>query len=97
MDRTSLYRTPLDPALLAERLAHYFAAELAFLELTDREREILHLIAQRHNNSEITECLLLRTKRCRTTSRTSSASYRSLTELRLSSTRDAGLGLERNT
>lgn len=102
MDRTFLFRTPLDPAFLAERLIYYFAAlrpaaaDLAFPEFTDREREILHLIAQ-HSNSEITECLLLRTKQCRTTSRTSLASHRSLTELRLSSTRNAGLGFECNT
>ena len=53
---------------IAERLIHYFAAlrpgaaDLAFPELTDREREILHLIAQGHSNSEIAERLLLRTK-----------------------------------
>jgi len=53
---------------IAERLILYFAAlkpavaNLAFPELTDREREILHLIAQGHSNSEIAERLLLRTK-----------------------------------
>ena len=53
---------------IAERLIHYFAslrpmaADLAFPELTDREREILHLIAQGHSNPEIAERLLLRTK-----------------------------------
>jgi hypothetical protein len=101
MDCTFLCRTSLDPAFLAERLIHYFATlgpaatDLALPELTDCEREILHLIAQQ-SNSEITECLLLRTKQCRTTSRTSLASYRSLTELRLWSTLNAGLGFERN-
>ena len=53
---------------IAERLIHYFAtlrhtaADLAFPELTDREREILNLIAQGYSNSEIAERLLLRTK-----------------------------------
>jgi len=53
---------------IAQRLIHYFAAlrpaaaEIAFPELTDREREILQLIAQGHNNTIIAERLLLRTK-----------------------------------
>jgi DNA-binding NarL/FixJ family response regulator len=53
---------------IAERLIRYFAtlrpvaADLAFPELTDREREILQLIAQGHSNAEIAERLLLRTK-----------------------------------
>ena len=53
---------------IAERLIHYFAvlkpsaADQVFPELTDREREILHLIAQGHNNSEISERLLLSIK-----------------------------------
>lgn len=53
---------------IAQRLAHYFAAlrptaaDLAFPELTDREREILHLIAQGHSNAEIADRLLLRMK-----------------------------------
>ena len=53
---------------IAERLIHYFAAlrpaaaDLAFPELTDREREILQLIAQGHGNPEIAERLVLRTK-----------------------------------
>ena len=54
-------------AAIAERLIHYFAAfkptaDMAFPELTDREREILHLIAQGHSNSEIAERLLLSIK-----------------------------------
>ncbi len=53
---------------IAQRLIHYFAAlrpmaaDLAFPELTDREREILQLIAQGHSNAEIAERLLLRLK-----------------------------------
>jgi len=53
---------------IAERLIHYFAAlrpaaaDLAFPELTEREREILQLIAQGHSNAEIAERLVLRTK-----------------------------------
>ena len=53
---------------IAERLIHYFAAlrppvaDLAFPELTDREREILHLIAQGHNNVAIAERLFVSTK-----------------------------------
>jgi DNA-binding NarL/FixJ family response regulator len=53
---------------IAQRLIHYFAAlrpaaaDIAFPELTDREREILQLIAQGHNNTIIAERLLLRTK-----------------------------------
>ena len=53
---------------IAERLIHYFAAlrppaaDLAFPELTEREREILHLIAQGHNNVAIAERLFVSTK-----------------------------------
>jgi DNA-binding NarL/FixJ family response regulator len=53
---------------IAERLIHYFAAlkpataDHAFPELTDREREILHLIAQGHSNPTIAERLLLSIK-----------------------------------
>lgn len=53
---------------IARRLIHYFgalrptAANLAFPELTEREREILELMAQGHNNPEIAKRLMLRTK-----------------------------------
>jgi DNA-binding NarL/FixJ family response regulator len=53
---------------IASRLIHYFAAlkpaaaNLAFPELSDREQEILQLIAQGYNNVTIAERLLLRTK-----------------------------------
>src|SRR5574341_1055763 len=53
---------------IASRLIHYFAAlkpaaaNLAFPELSDREQEILQLIAQGYDNATIAERLLLRTK-----------------------------------
>lgn len=52
---------------IAERLIHYFAAlqpasAVVFPELTEREREILHLIAQGHNNPEIANRLVLSLK-----------------------------------
>lgn len=52
---------------IAQRLIHYFAAlppvaTLAFPELTEREREILSLIAQDYNNSDIAARLVLRIK-----------------------------------
>jgi DNA-binding NarL/FixJ family response regulator len=56
---------------IAQRLIHYFAAlrptvaDLTFPELTDREREILHLIAQGHSNAEIADQLLLSLKTVR--------------------------------
>lgn len=56
---------------IARRLVNYFSAPRppvppqAFPELTDREREILHLIAQGHNNVEIAERLVLSPKTVR--------------------------------
>ena len=56
---------------IAQRLIHYFAAlrptaaDLAFPELTDREREILHLIAQGHSNTDIAGQLLVSLKTVR--------------------------------
>ncbi|HEY7127499.1 MAG TPA: response regulator transcription factor [Ktedonobacterales bacterium] len=53
---------------IAERLIHYFAAlpptasALAFPDLTSREREILHLIAQGESNAAIAQRLVLSLK-----------------------------------
>jgi DNA-binding NarL/FixJ family response regulator len=88
---------------IAERLIHYFAAlrpaaaDLAFPELTDREREILHLIAQGHNNSEIAERLLLRTKTVQNhVSNIFSKLQVADRAQAIVRARDAGLGLDRN-
>jgi DNA-binding NarL/FixJ family response regulator len=89
---------------IAERLIHYFAAlrptttDLAFPELTDREREILHLIAQGHSNSEIAERLLLRTKTVQNhVSNIFSKLQVADRAQAIVRAREAGLGLERNT
>jgi len=56
---------------IAKRLMDFFAASRAdvpsqvFPELTDREREVLDLIAQGHNNAEIAERLVLSPKTVR--------------------------------
>ncbi len=56
---------------IAKRLMHFFAAaqpstpSSAFAELTEREHEILNLIAQGHNNAEIAERLVLSAKTVR--------------------------------
>ncbi|HEU4324564.1 MAG TPA: response regulator transcription factor [Roseiflexaceae bacterium] len=56
---------------IAQRLIHYFAAprpalpELAFPELTEREREILGLMARRLSNQEIADRLVLSAKTVR--------------------------------
>ena len=56
---------------IAQRLMHFFAAPRPaalpqiFPELTGREREILHLIAQGYNNTEIAEHLVLSHKTVR--------------------------------
>ena len=89
---------------IAERLIHYFAAlrpvaaDLAFPELTDREREILDLIAQGHNNSEIAERLLLRTKTVQNhVSNIFSKLQVADRAQAIVRARDAGLGLDHNT
>lgn len=59
---------------IAQRMMNFFhdlsgaprpTPQLAFPELTDREREVLHLIAQGHNNTEIAERLSLSPKTVR--------------------------------
>lgn len=56
---------------IAKRLLSFFAGAMslasarAFPELTDREREVLHLIAQGHSNLEIAERLTLSPKTVR--------------------------------
>ena len=89
---------------IAERLIHYFAAlrpgaaDLAFPELTDREREILHLIAQGHSNSEIAERLLLRTKTIQNhVSNIFSKLQVADRAQAIVRARNAGLGLDHNT
>jgi DNA-binding NarL/FixJ family response regulator len=89
---------------IAERLIHYFAAlkpataDQAFPELTDREREILHLIAQGHKNSEIAERLLLSIKTVQNhVSNIFSKLQVADRAQAIIRARDAGLGLDRNT
>ena len=89
---------------IAERLIHYFAAlrpaaaDLAFPELTEREREILHLIAQGHSNTEIAERLLLSIKTVQNhVSNIFSKLQVADRAQAIVRARDAGLGLERNT
>ena len=88
---------------IAERLIHYFAAlkpvaaDQAFPELTDREREILHLIAQGHGNSEIAERLLLSIKTVQNhVSNIFSKLQVADRAQAIIRARDAGLGLERD-
>ncbi len=88
---------------IAERLIHYFAAlrptpaDLAFPELTDREREILQLIAQGHGNAEIAERLVLRTKTVQNhVSNIFSKLQVADRAQAIVRAREAGLGLERN-
>jgi DNA-binding NarL/FixJ family response regulator len=56
---------------IARRLIHFFATQPAgrlpavFPELTDREREVLDLIARGHNNTEISQLLSLSPKTVR--------------------------------
>jgi DNA-binding NarL/FixJ family response regulator len=88
---------------IAERLIHYFAAlrpttaDLAFPQLTDREREVLPLIAQGHSNSEIAERLLLSIKTVQNhVSNIFSKLQVADRAQAIVRARDAGLGLERD-
>ena len=88
---------------IAERLIHYFAilkpagGDQAFPELTDREREILHLIAQGHSNSDIAERLVLSIKTIQNhVSNIFSKLQVADRAQAIIRARDAGLGLDRN-
>ena len=88
---------------IAERLIHYFAAlkpataDQAFPQLTDREREILHLIAQGHSNSTIAERLLLSIKTVQNhVSNIFSKLQVADRAQAIIRARDAGLGLDRD-
>jgi DNA-binding NarL/FixJ family response regulator len=88
---------------IAERLIHYFAAlrpttaDFAFPQLTEREREILHLIAQGHSNSEIAERLVLSIKTVQNhVSNIFSKLQVADRAQAIVRARDAGLGLERD-
>lgn len=83
---------------IAQRVIEYFSAPqipsppLAFPELTDREREVLDLIAQGHNNDTIARAFP-QPKTIRTTYPTSSPNSRSLTAPQaIVRARQAGLG-----
>jgi DNA-binding NarL/FixJ family response regulator len=89
---------------IAQRLIHYFAAlrsmaaDLVFPELTDREREILQLIAQGTSNVEIAERLVLRTKTVQNhVSNIFSKLQVADRAQAIVRAREAGLGLERRT
>jgi DNA-binding NarL/FixJ family response regulator len=88
---------------IAERLIHYFAAlkpataDQAFPQLTDREREILHLIAQGHSNSTIAERLVLSIKTVQNhVSNIFSKLQVADRAQAIIRARDAGLGLDRD-
>ena len=68
------------------------------MKLNHREREILHLIAQGHNNSEIAERLLLRIKTVQNhVSNIFSKLQVADRAQAIVRARDAGLGLDHNT
>ena len=88
---------------IAERLIHYFAAlkpttaDLSFPQLTDREREILHLIAQGHSNAVIAERLILSIKTVQNhVSNIFSKLQVADRAQAIIRARDAGLGIERD-
>jgi DNA-binding NarL/FixJ family response regulator len=64
-----MFSSDISPAI-ARRLIHYFSTlqpipSKLFPELTDREREVLMLIAQGHTNAAIAEKLVLSPKTVR--------------------------------
>ena len=74
---------------IATRMMRFFSeprpSTRAFPDLTDSERGVLRLMATGANNAAISRELSLSPKRCATTSRTSSANFRSPTAPRRSS------------
>jgi DNA-binding NarL/FixJ family response regulator len=89
---------------IAQRMIHYFAAlpqtasAMAFPDLTDREREILHLIAQGESNAVIARQLVLSTKTVQNhVSNIFSKLQVADRAQAIVRARDAGLGRERST
>ena len=89
---------------IAQRLIHYFAAlpqtaaAIAFPDLTDREREILHLIAKGESNAAIARQLVLSTKTVQNhVSNIFSKLQVADRAQAIVRARDAGLGRERST
>ena len=89
---------------IAQRLIHYFAAlpqtasAIAFPDLTEREREILHLIAQGESNAAIARHLVLSTKTVQNhVSNIFSKLQVADRAQAIVRARDAGLGRERST
>jgi DNA-binding NarL/FixJ family response regulator len=87
---------------VATRLIDFFAAPRptmlpqAFPELTDREREILDLIAQGHSNAEIAERLVLSPNTVRNYVSNIFSKLQVVDRAQaIVRARDAGLGLER--
>jgi len=89
---------------IAQRMIHYFAAlpptasAMAFPDLTDREREILHLIAQGESNAAIARQLVLSMKTVQNhVSNIFSKLQVADRAQAIVRARDAGLGRERST
>ena len=89
---------------IAQRMIHYFAAlpqtaaAMAFPDLTEREREILHLIAKGESNTAIARHLVLSTKTVQNhVSNIFSKLQVADRAQAMVRARDAGLGRERST
>jgi len=89
---------------IAQRMIHYFAAlpqtaaAMAFPDLTEREREILHLIAKGESNTAIARQLVLSTKTVQNhVSNIFSKLQVADRAQAMVRARDAGLGRERST